>query len=596
MLTWMVALAAGAAAVAAVYGRGLASAIVPAALRFVAVSGLVALLLNAVLGGRRPAPPIVALDVSASWARSGDSTLFAETLRRARAAARGDLILFGDSARVANGDVAANDRASLVRPVVERALAGGRPVSLFTDGEIDDAQALAGVLGGSHVAVVRGDERPDAGLVEIVVPRSAVGGDTIDIDVRMVAGGVGAPSGRVAFLLGDDPAGSVGIDSIGPHGERVVRHRLTVPRANGALALHAVLQVPGDAVSQNDSLTTVVDVLPGAAAVVVSTAPDYDVRDLASVLRGTVLLPTRGFYRVAAGRWREDGSLGAVSEADVRRAAAEAPLLILHGDTALFGDPRALGRGALLLVAPPPGESGEWYATGAPASPMATALSGSPWDSLPPLDVAMVATPAAFEVLESRRARRLERRAVALGWERPRRVVLVPAAGFWRWRFRGGSAAAVHAAFWGSVIDWLAADRADGRGAIPVSGSIREGEVVRWRRGSATDSVVRVALSRPGVEQPDTLTLRFPDGALHAETAPRDRGLYEVSTTGGRTLLAVNPSTEVLPRRPTVTEGDIGSGEAFTEAKRLRGMGWIFGIVILALCAEWILRRNRGLR
>jgi hypothetical protein len=483
-----------------------------------------------------------------------------------------------------------------VRPVVERALAGGRPVSIFTDGEVDDPQSLSGVLGGSHVAVVRGEDQPDAALVEISVPRSAVGGDTIDIDVRMVTGGRGAQRGEVAFRLGDAPAGTATVDSIGPYGERVIRHRIAVPRANGALALHAVLEVPGDAVNRNDSLTTVVDVLPGAAAVIVSTAPDYDVRELAAVLRGTVLLPTRGFYRVAPGRWREDGSLGAVAEPDVRRAAAEAPLLILHGDTALFGDPRALGRGSLLLVAPPTGESGEWYATGSPASPMSTALSGSPWDSLPPLDVASVAAAPGFEVLETRRARRLERRVAALGWERPRRVVLVPAAGFWRWRFRGGSAAAVHAAFWGSVIDWLAADRVDGRGAIPVSGSIREGDVVRWRRGSSTDSVVTVSLRRAGDETGDSLTLRFPDGALHAETAPREQGLYEVATATNRTLLAVNPSAEVLPRRPTVTEGDIGSGEAITEARRLRGLGWIFAIVIVLLCAEWILRRNRGLR
>ena len=76
--------------------------------------------------------------------------------------------------------------------------------------------------------------------------------------------------------------------------------------------MRAVLTAPGDRTTANDSLSVAVDVMPGAGAVVVSTAPDYDVRDLATVLRGTVLLPTRGFYRVAPGRWREEGSLGTV--------------------------------------------------------------------------------------------------------------------------------------------------------------------------------------------------------------------------------------------------------------------------------------------
>ena len=72
-----------------------------------------------------------------------------------------------------------------------------------------------------------------------------------------------------------------------------------------------------------------------------------------------------------------------------------APLVILHGDTALFGDPRRATNAALLLM--PAGETvaGEWYAVGAPASPVAGALAGAPWDSLPPL-TASARTPAGY--------------------------------------------------------------------------------------------------------------------------------------------------------------------------------------------------------
>jgi hypothetical protein len=272
----------------------------------------------------------------------------------------------------------------------------------------------------------------------------------------------------------------------------------------------ASLTAPGDRTVANDSLAVAVDVMPGAGAVVVSTAPDYDVRDLTAVLRGTVLLPTRGFYRVAPGRWREEGSLGMFSEEEVQRAAREAPLLVLHGDTAVFGDPRRFARGSLLLVATPSTPSEEWYATGAPASPMATALSGSPWDSLPPLEVSPVAGTGNFEAGDAPRA----------GWApgyavdgAPKRTVLVPASGFWRWRFRGGAPAAAHSAFWGSIIDWLAAERADNRAASPADGAVREGQTIRWRRGLPTDTVVPVTLVRRDRVSDSTL---FPRSCFNA--------------------------------------------------------------------------------
>ena len=341
-----------------------------------------------------------------------------------------------------------------------------------------------------------------------------------------------------------------------------------------------------------------VDVMPGAGAVIVSTAPDYDVRDLASVLRGTVLLPTRGFYRVATGRWREGGSLEMVDEEEVRRAAREAPLLVLHGDTAIFGEPRTFARGSVLLVPPPETPGEEWYATGAPSSPMATALSGSPWDSLPPLEVGTISVPegSGFEILETRRARRLERRVAAVGWERPKRTVVVPASGFWRWRFRGGAPAAAHSAFWGSVIDWLAAERADRRSASPADGAIREGQPVRWHRGSPNDTVTTVALARRGGTDTDSVVVRFASGQLFTETPPVNAGIYDISANGGTSVLVVNQSAEVLPKRPSVVEGEIGTGEALTDAPRLRGIGWIFAIVILSLCGEWMLRKRLGLR
>ena len=598
MLIWVAAVIAGVAAVILVYGLkpGTGLTLVSAGLRLVAVTGLMALILNAALGAARLAAALVALDVSASWLRDGDSSRFREALQRARSEASGNLLLFGDSTRAATGDVVPADEASRVRPAVERAMAEGRPLRVYTDGELEDAEALASLVGGSGIIVMRSDDATDVAIEELRVVRATVGGDTLDVDVALTGSARGGPPSRLTISLADRLVATIQVDSVGPYGERIVRARVPVPDVTGPMLIAASLSAPGDRIAANDSLAVAIDVMPGAGAVVVSTAPDYDVRDLAAVLRGTVLLPTRGYYRVAPGRWREEGSLAEASEADVQRAAREAPLLVLHGDTAIFGDPRVFARGSLLLVTPPSTPGEEWYATGAPTSPMSSALSGSPWDSLPPLEVSPVAQAGNFEVLETRRARRLERRVAAIGWERPRRTVLVPAAGFWRWRFRGGAPAAAHSAFWGSIIDWLAAERADNRAATPADGAVREGQPVRWRRGLPTDTIVPVALVRRGTGERDSITVQFTAGSLFTETPSRRAGVYDITTRGGTSVLVVNPSAEILPRRPSVVEGDIGTGEALTDAPRLRGIGWIFAIVILSLCVEWILRRRLGLR
>lgn len=597
MLTWVFALAAGIAAAVWSYGTrpAPALAVVAALLRGVAVAGLLGLILDAAVGGRRAARPLVALDVSGSWTR-GNDTAFAAALRRARPGSANGLLLFGDSLRVASAPAEPTDRASRVRPAVERALAAGRPLTVITDGELDDPEALSGLSGGSSVVLIPRGSGADGAVSELRVPRAVMSGDTVDIEVGVVAGAAGAPRGRLSLQLADRAAVTSDVDSLGAFGERLVSVRLPLAAAGGSLVLRAVLTVPGDVEPGNDTLATAIEVSAAAGAVLVSTTPDLDARELASVLRGTLSLPTRGFYRVAPNAWREDGTLAAVSDDVVRRAAREAPLLVLHGDTTIFGNPRAFARGALLLVAPPGAATGEWYPTGTPPSPMMSALSGSPWDSLPPIDVSPQMPAGTFEVLETRRARRLERRAAAVGWERPRRVVLVGGSGFWRWRFRGGVGSGVHAAFWGSVIDWLSAERADERAAVPVEGAIREGRPIRWRRGGPTDTLVAVSLTRAAPPAKDSLVLRFPPGALFAESPPLPAGVYTADVRGGSSALVVNPTGEFLPRRPSVQEGPVGSGLVLTEAPRLRGIGWIFATVIMALCLEWILRRRLGLR
>ena len=144
--------------------------------------------------------------------------------------------------------------------------------------------------------------------------------------------------------------------------------------------------MPGDREPRNDTVATVVEVTRAPAAVLVSTSPDPDARGALEAMAGALTAAPRGYYRVAPGAWRDAGTLAPVAESGVREAMARASLLVLHGDTPLFGSPGALGRGALVLMVP--GEAGaEWRAHAQGVSPLSPSLAGVPWDSEPPIDL-----------------------------------------------------------------------------------------------------------------------------------------------------------------------------------------------------------------
>jgi hypothetical protein len=367
----------------------------------------------------------------------------------------------------------------------------------------------------------------------------------------------------------------------------------------------------GDAIARNDTLTASLEIARGASAVFVSTAPDVDAREALAVLRGTLAVPTRGYLRVAPGQWRVEGSLASVTEAEVRRTLSEAPLAFLHGDTAIFGAPRALTHGALALMAPS-GRSEEYYAMSAPPSPLAAALGALPWDSLPPVEVGDPSKDAEWTAVTVRRARRFDERPMISGVSSPRRIVVIHASGMYRWRLRGGRSAEAFTAIWGSVFDWMTGDATDNRAARPASPWVRAGEPVRWRRGSPRDTTATVVLrprsaapsnaapgnAAPGSANPqaDTLTLHFAGATGIAETAPLAPGVYDLRSASGDGLLVVNASAEWLPRKPSVVSGAIGGGAPSDRAPRARMAWWLYAVLLGALCGEWVLRRKIGLR
>ena len=602
MTAWLVAVGAGVIAGALQYASPAASVarrVVPALLRAGAVALLVALVRDASVGRARSVAPFAAIDNSASWLRGRKDSAWSEARRRALATGADSVFLFGDSVRPAGAaGTAPGDLGSAVRPIVDRALAAGRPLAVFTDGELDDADALSALPAGSRVDVVETPPRADVALVSIDAPRSALGGDTMEVRVGAVAGSAGSRAGTITLALAGETVATAPFDSLPPYGERSVALRVHVPARSETAVLRATLATAQDAEARNDTVAVALEISATPAAVFVSTAPDYDARFTLGVLRGSLSIPTRGFLRVARGQWRADGTLAPVPEADVRAAVRAAPLVIIHGDSSVFGPPVQLARGSVALIVPPADHGVEWYPTTAPPSPIAPALSAVRWDSLPPIEVAASLPTGEWEGLETRRARRFERRVPIVGTERPRRRVTVAAAGFWRWHFRGGEGADAYAALWGSIFDWLAAGRGDPRAAVPAEGVTRAGEPVRWRRGiSAADSTsVAVLVRRNGPAREDSVTLRWPRGATIAESAPLAPGVYDVRTRGGSAVLVVNAAREWIPRAPSVRAGVVGSRPLASSAPSIRRSAWPFVAILVLLCAEWLLRRRAGMR
>jgi hypothetical protein len=225
-------------------------------------------------------------------------------------------------------------------------------------------------------------------------------------------------------------------------------------------------------------------------------------------------------------------------------------------------------------------------------------LAGIAFDSLPPLSVAPLLPRAEWQGLLTRRGGSPDdRRPALVGWESPRRIAVLGASGFWRWRFRGGVRSDAYSSVFGALFDWLAAGRTDRRAIVPDVEALRVGMPVRWRRGAPADSAATVVLTRrDGTSQRRTLQVRFDPGSATAETPGLPAGIYDVTTTGGAAVLVVNQSREFLPRRTVIRSGAVGGEPSLGEAPRLRDYGWVYALAVLLLCAEWLLRRRVGLR
>jgi len=536
-------------------------------LRVVSVVLVAALVLDLPGGVARPPAPLVALDVSASWLRNGDSSAWRRARDSAGAALSlgGELLLFGGSTRQGAIPMIASDPASLVAPAVRRAVAAGKPIVIVTDGGLDDADVLQQAVAGSRVVVVPVPGAADRAVVDVSAPGEARVGDTVTLLARVRADGPSRNATSLRWSLGDAPLGDA-----------------TVP----------ALAAGGDAFPQNDTVALAFRRDVRQRVVIVSTAPDPDIRDVATALRANIALPTDAYFRIAPGRWLREGELMPVEESAVRAAVRGASLAVLHGDTSAVGAPASLGTRALLLLSPPAADAQELLVRSAPSSPLQGALAGLVVESLPPL---LVAAPARGGVVALSAAPGMPATgaiAIVATIDGDVRRVVITAAGYSRWRARGGVSQVAFQALIGGATDWLLGARGRAAAATLFAPLTRAGSEVRWRRGAQAWSIVALTRDRDRLQRRDSLAF---GGSILAAMPPLGAGIWRGTVDGVPVVIPVSATKEWLPRVISV-RSQLLNGEAPAVRRSARAIGWLYLAGVLLLAVEWLLRRRAGLR
>jgi hypothetical protein len=565
--------------------------------RAVAWAALGVLLLN-VSCPRPPAVrrPIVLLDGSLSMTAPGQD--WAESRRLADSL--GEVRTFGDERP--GVDSLPNRGRSLLSPALAAAAASDRPVIVLTDGEIDDAAELpADLLARTRIDVLPRVSTRDVALVSIDGPARVTAGDSLRYDISVRFAGDSVRDSAVVELRSDDAKRTLltrrVIRTTGGDARGVLR-AATGGIGAGEHLLSVKVVDNSDAEPRTDERLVHLSVVATPGVVFVANPGDWDARFLFRTIREVAALPARGYVRIGES-WRTMTDLRPVSEDVMRQAIRGADLVVLKG-RAVDRASDLRGRGVWLW----PGgggeaaaQNGDWYLTATPASPISAALGGLPIDSFPPAVALTPAQPTSsgWVGLMAQAGRRGAPRPAFFGSESAGvRRVMTAADGLWRWSFRGGSSEQGYRALVGATITWLLGAPDTARGpAHPVRPVVTNGRplVFEWTGAGAAHAVPIVFSGEASI----TDTLRF-DGAGRAEVwlSP---GAWRYRLEGGtQGLVAVEQySDELLPRAASIASkaGSTVSGNARTSA---RDWAWLFGLVVLGLCAEWLVRRNLGLR
>ncbi|MGH7614095.1 MAG: hypothetical protein ACREMW_08660, partial [Gemmatimonadales bacterium] len=398
-------------------------------------------------------PPLVLLDASLSMrGENGPWQAALDSARRLAGTGGGVIWRFGDAVTVFDtGPPWAG--ASRLAPALAAAGARGGPLVVVTDGAITDTLELpADLRRRPRIVVLPRAPFFDAFVAAVDAPRRVSAADTIRLRVAYGTAGVrAAVATRTATLTISSGGRRLAARAVELPDSGVLTTELTFPAARLPTAWSALdvrLDGAGDPEPRDDARRIAIDVSPQPTVVVLGAPPDWESRFFAKAIADVANVPVKVFVETEPGRWRDGATLALVAGDVVVRAAAGARLL------ALFGEPRRLAayrRRAGLIVWPLATErAADWYVDPPPASPLAGALAGIAWDSLPPASgLADLPTDSgAMVLLSARLARRGASRPLAVLHDSAGvRQVSVAGAGLWRWGFRGGAPGEAYRAF-----------------------------------------------------------------------------------------------------------------------------------------------------
>ena len=591
-----------------------------ALLRTTGLGALVLLLWNPATWRRDPAsaPPLVLLDASLSMAGHGGR--WREALDSARALAQGGrggrggvIWRFGSRVR-AYDSLPPADGATRLAPALAAAAGRGGPVSVVTDGAIDDlADVPPDLLSRARVVVLPRASFRDAFIASVAGPTRVAAGDTIRLKVSYGTAGMRDARGgmRDARLTVSAQGRRLASRTVALPDSGIVSADLTLPASRlshpGWVAVEVGLDGVGDEEPRDDARWFTLEVSPQPSVVLLASPPDWDSRFLARTLSDVARVPVRTFVESEpdGGGWRDAANLTPVSTAEVTRVVAGARLVVRAGNPAPLD--RFASTGAILTWSTTRGQEGDWYVQPPGPSPLADALAGIAWDSLAPAaavsDLALPSDSAAVVVLTARLARRGNPRPVIVLSERDgaggtgggARRATVAAAGLFRWAFRGGASAEAYRAVVAALADWLLAGGAGGwERFVPVTHAAPNGMPVAWRwTGAGSPRDVTVTLTAAGTSRTDTL--RF-DATGRAELSlPPGVYSYESPTGPERGVVALETySDEWRPATP-VLHPQAGGAAGRLASVPMRERWWLFVVAIAAFASEWAWRRRQGL-